>query len=47
MGKSKFDHILSEICNSFEKFLLWGAIYGGAIVAIEQVIIWCVNQGIR
>lgn len=47
MGQSKLDKMLTKICNSFEKFLLWGAIYGGAIVVIEQIIIWFVNQGIR
>lgn len=47
MGKSKLDKTLSKICNHFEKFLLYGAFYGGAVVMIEQVIIWFVNQGIR
>lgn len=46
MGKSKLDHVLSEICNMFERFLLCGAVVGGAIVIIEQIVIYFTNLGL-
>ena len=46
MGRSKLDRILTKICNTFEKFMLYGAIYGGVIVVIEQIVIYFTNLGL-